>query len=82
MFAEVLNPSRSIIQGDVLGPDLFIFLIAAVMETWRTEHTYDLCIFRTARDFQLEGRRPTARGETFSIADEEYADDTAIPFCS
>ena len=48
-------------QGDVLGPDLFIFLIAAIMETWRSQHIYDLCIFRTARDFQLEGRRSTAR---------------------
>ena len=69
-------------QGDVLGPDLFIFMIAAIMETWRAQHTYDLCVLRTARDFTLEGRRPTAQGETFSIADSEYADDTAMPFCT
>ena len=52
------------------------------METWRQEHTYDLCVFRTARDFKLEGRRSTARGEELSIADSEYADDTGMPFSS
>ena len=69
-------------QGDLLGPDLFIFYIAAIMETWKLEHTYELCTFRTAPDFIMTGRRPSARGEEFTVADSEYADDTALPFCS
>ena len=80
--AKSLKQIIGVKQGDVLGPDLFVFLIAAIMETWRSEHKYDLCVFRTARDFKLEGRRPTARGESFGIADSEYADDTGMPFCS
>jgi hypothetical protein len=31
-------------QGDLLGPILFIFFIAAIMETWHSEHTNDLCV--------------------------------------
>uniref|UniRef100_A0A7S0LG95 Reverse transcriptase domain-containing protein n=1 Tax=Coccolithus braarudii TaxID=221442 RepID=A0A7S0LG95_9EUKA len=30
----------------------------------------------------MTGRRPTARGEEFTVPDSEYADDTALPFCS
>ena len=69
-------------QGDLLGPDLFIFLICAIMESWHAEHTYPMCEMRTARDFVISGRqRPaTARGEDFSVPDSEYADDTALPF--
>ena len=48
-------------QGDVLGPDLFIFLIAAIMESWRATHDYDLTTFRTARDFEMTGRRKARR---------------------
>ena len=36
-------------QGDLLGPELFDFFIAAVMESWRAEHSYELCTFRTRR---------------------------------
>ena len=67
-------------QGDLLGPELFTFYMCAVMETWRTEHENPLCVMRTARDFKLTGRRPTARGEDFSVGDSEYADDTGLPF--
>lgn len=71
-------------QGDVLGPDGFTFYMAAVMATWRSEHTYPLCVFRTRRDHVLTGRRSTtgSAADEFSIADSEYADDTALPFCS
>ena len=34
-------------QGDLIGPKLFTFYIAAIMETWRSQHTYELCLFRT-----------------------------------
>ena len=69
-------------QGDLLGPELFDFYIAAIMETWRSTHTYELCTFRTCPDFQMTGRRPNAAGESISIGDSEYADDTGMPFCS
>ena len=69
-------------QGDLLGPGLFTFFIAAIMETWRAEHTYDLCAFCSRDDFTMTGRPPTASGDTFTVDDSEYADDTALPFTS
>ena len=69
-------------QGDLLGPLLFTFFVAAVMETWRSSSSYQLPTFRSARDFQMTGRRSTARGDEFTVPDELYADDTALPFCS
>ena len=56
--------------------------MVAVMQTWRSEHTYELCTFRSLPDFQLTGRRPRARGDEFTVVDSEYADDTGLPFCS
>ena len=67
-------------QGNLLGPDLFLFLICAIMESWHATHDYPMCEMRSARDFVLNGRRSTARGEDFSVPDSEYADDTALPF--
>ena len=81
-IVETLLSIIGVKQGDLLGPRLFTFYIAAVMETWRSEHTYDLCIFRTRDDFQMTGRQPTASGDDFSISDSEYADDTGMPFPS
>ena len=69
-------------QGDLLGPGLFIFYICAIMETWRAEHTYDLCLFRTRDDFTMTGRQPTAHCDDFAITDSEYADYTGLPFTS
>ena len=42
------------------------------------------CLFRSAPDFVLTGRRQTAGSaeDEFAIIDSEYADDTALPFCS
>ena len=34
-------------QGDILGPILFTFFLAAVMITWRATTNIPLCIFRT-----------------------------------
>jgi hypothetical protein len=69
-------------QGDVLGPDGFIFYMAAVMVTWRSEHSYPLCAYRSRPDFKLSGRRSTVGGaaDEFDIIDSEYADDTGLPF--
>jgi hypothetical protein len=69
-------------QGDLGAPKLFTFFIAAVMETWRSEHPYELCIFRTRDEFKMTGRQPTAHGDEFAITDSEYADDTGLPFPS
>ena len=69
-------------QGDLLGPILFTFCIAAIMMTWRSEHTYDLCLFRSRDDFEMTGRPPAEQGDDFTIVDSEYADDTGMPFTS
>ena len=81
---SVLASIIGVKQGDVLGPDGFIFYMAAVMATWRSEHSYELCAFRSRRDHVLTGRRSTTGGaaDEFTIVDSEYADDTALPFCS
>ena len=77
---RVLESIICVKQGDLLGPDLFIFLMCAIMESWHAEHDYTMCEMRSARDFVLSGRRPTARGEDFSVGDSEYADDAALQF--
>jgi len=69
-------------QGYLLGPELFDFYIAAVMETWRTTHSYEVCAFRTRDDFKMTGRNINATGDDFSVPDSLYADDTGLPFCS
>ena len=69
-------------QGDLLGPILFTFYIAAIMMTWRSEHTYDLCLLRSRDDFEMTGRPPPTSGDNVTIADSEYADDTGMPFTS
>ena len=68
-------------QRDVLGPDLYIFLMAAVMNSWRSSHSYKLCVVRCKADFQLTGRRPTTKRDLeIGVLDIEYADDTALTF--
>lgn len=82
---DVTNTIKSTIgvkQGDILGPILFTFYIAAVMITWRATHDRPLCLFKTKNDNVLCGRRYTARGESFELSDSEYADDTAVFFAS
>ena len=69
-------------QGDLLGPELFDFFIAAIMETWRSTSSYELAVFRTCPDFEMTGRRVNAKGDVFTFSDSEYADDTGLCFCS
>ena len=69
-------------QGDILGPILFLFYIAAIILTWRKLHERPLCIFRSKPDYRLTGRKPNTRGLEFPVEDSEYADDTAILFPS
>ena len=75
-----LNCVIGVKQGDILGPILFTFFIAALMITWRTSVDRPLCVFRTKNDFVLTGRKPTTKGDDFSFDDSEYADDTAVLF--
>ena len=71
-------------QGDILGPLLFIFHLAAVMITWRVTHEQPLCIFYTKMDDVLTERRynTVRNSEKFTLPDFEYADDTAVLFPS
>ena len=69
-------------QGDVLGPILFTFYLAAIIITWRVVHSRPLCMFRTNSDFVMTGRNIDAQGDDFDIPDSEYADDTAVLFTS
>ena len=82
---EVTNTIECIIgvkQGDILGPLLFLFFLAAVMISWRKIHNRPLCMYNTKYDDVLTGRRFNTKGEEFSLPDSEYADDTAVLFVS
>ena len=67
-------------QGDILGPVLFLFFIAAVMITWKKSYEGSFCIFRSKPDFTMTGRSHLAQGDDVVVADSEYADDTAVLF--
>ena len=69
-------------QGDILGPILFTFYLAAIMITWRESHQRPLCLFHSKTDFVLTGRASFEQGEEFEVPDSEYADDTAVLFTS
>ena len=69
-------------QGDVLGPILFNFYIAAIMISWRNSTTINACIFKSSNDFKTTGRNHNNMGTLFSFRDSAYADDTAVTFTS
>lgn len=69
-------------QGDILGPILFTFYLAAIMITWRATHPRPLCIFHSKSDFVLTGRESFDQGDEVELPDSEYADDTAVLFTS
>ena len=77
---QTLDSIIGVKQGDLLGPDLFTFFMAAVMKTWRSSYSYSLCCVNTKADFQLTGHKPTDKGIESSVPDSEYADDTAFLF--
>ena len=77
-----VNSIIGVKQGDILGPILFTFHIAAVMITWRKTFSGDVCLFRSKEDFILTGRRHDTVGEEFPLTDSEFADDTAALFTS
>ena len=69
-------------QGDILGPVLFTFHIAAIMNTWRKVNVGPVCVFKTKEDFVMTGRSYRAYGDEFPPTDSEYADGTAALFDS
>ena len=69
-------------QGDILGPLLFTFYIAAMIETWKASCDIPFCVFRSKDDFTMTGRKTNTNGEDFELLDSEYADDTALIFDS
>ena len=59
-----------------MGPYLFIFFIAATMATWRSSHSYNMCVGRCKVYIQLIGRRPMTKCDLeIEVLDIEYADD-------
>ena len=67
-------------QGDILGPILFNFYIAAILISWRASTSLIPCSFQTRQDFHLNGRNHLSNGEIILFRDSAYADDTAVAF--
>jgi len=56
--------------GDILGPLLFIFYLAAVLMTWRSTYQRPLCVFHTKMDDLLTGRKYNTKSrEEFTLPD-------------
>ena len=79
---QTMNCTIGVKQGDILGPVLFTFFIAAVMITWRNTSDIPVCLFKTKEDAIMTGRSYRAYGEDLPLQDSEYADDTALIFGS
>ena len=67
-------------QGDLLGPNLFIFFMVVVMKTWRSSHNYNLCYVKIKAEFPLTSHKLTDKGEEVIVTDSKYADDTVFIF--
>jgi len=67
----VIDSNIGMKQGGLLGPQLFIFHICAIMQAWRVDHgrEYEQCRFRTrmggvvcSRDWETGGNCSSDRG--------------------
>ena len=58
---KVIDTIKSAKQSCLLGPNLFNFLMEAVIETWRfgTDMDHEPCIFRNKVDFEQAARSTT-----------------------
>ena len=82
-FDGVTRYIRSIVgvkQGDILGPILFTFFLAAIMISWNCVSNVPVCVFRSKEDLKLTGRNFRVTGEDVPLQDSEYADDTGLLF--
>lgn len=79
-FSKSFFNTTGVKQGDVLGPVLFNFYIAALLITWRSSTTTNECVFKTTQDVKLTGRKFNTHGELVVFRDSAYADDTAVLF--
>jgi hypothetical protein len=65
---QTMESITGVKQGDIPGPDLFIFFVVKVLKTWRScySYSYKLCTVRRNKlEFQLTRRRLTAKGEIY-----------------
>ena len=72
-----LSSTIGVKQGDLLGPELFTFFMAGVMETWRAGHDYEYCKLRTREDFILTGRNPNTGGK--NVYGKQYTPNLQSP---
>ena len=71
-------------QDDILGPDLFIFCMVAILKCWHSpsySHSYKLCMVKCKSDLRLTGRRSTTERELYlEVTDSEYVENTTFTF--
>ena len=79
-IAQTIRNTIGVKQGDILGPILFTFFIAAMISTWRINCPAPPCLFYSKNDAKITGRSFKSKGGQFELSDSEYAGDTAAIF--
>ena len=78
--SESFQSKVGVKQGDILGPILFNFYIAAILISWRSTSSTTPCSFQTNQDFLINGRNHLSTGDPLLFRDSAFADDTAVAF--